>query len=145
MQAERVCPLLFRAVESLPFWQMQLVTGWVAITQQCSAQHHWNLSSNGTCLLHSVQVSQLQSSKGLAHLLSGGELDSRVAPRSLGEPARGHAGLWDAGGYLSVNAGTTVCNISKLSENLWLLIRSLSLQTSSPASDSFLFQPIYLL
>lgn len=35
--------------------------------------------------------------------------------------------------------------ISKLSEKPWLLIRSLSPQTSSSASDSFLFQPMYLL
>lgn len=72
-------------------------------------------------------------------------MDSSLAPRSLSEPARGHTDLLDARDYFSVDAGVTVCNTSKLSENLWLLIRSLSLQTSSSASDSFLFQPIYLL
>lgn len=145
MQAKRVCSLLFRTMGSLPIWQMHLATGWVAITRQCSTQHDWNLSSDRTCLLHGVQVSHLQSSNSLAHLSSDGELDSRLAPRSLGEPARGHTGLWDVSDYLSVDPGTTICNTSKLSENLWMLLRSLSLQTGSAASDSFLFQLIYLL
>lgn len=142
MQAKRVCSLLFQARESLPIWEMQLASGWVVITRRCSIWNGWNLSSSRTDLLHRVQVSHLQTNCSFAHLLSGGDLDSRLAPNLLGEPARG---LWDVKDYPSVNASMTVCNTSKLSENLWLLVRNLSLWISSLAWDGFFFQPIYLL
>lgn len=116
-------------------------SGWVVIAQRCSIWNGWNRSSNRTDLLHSVQVSHLQSNS-FAHLSSGGDLDSKLAPGLLREPARS---LWDVKDYPSVIASTTVCNTSKLGENLWQLIRNLFLWISSPAWDTFLFQPIYLL
>lgn len=51
----------------------------------------------------------------LAHLSSGGELDSRLAPHSPAVPARGCMDLLDMRGCLSVSAGTMVCNGSKIS------------------------------
>lgn len=107
----------------------------------CMGTHPWKLSSHGMCLLHSVQLSHLQSGSSLAHLSSGGELDSRLASRLLRATARGHTGFLDVRDYLSVNAGMVVCNASKVSENL---NKEPFPTDSSPASDSFLFQPIYL-
>lgn len=129
-------------MESLPIWEMQFTSGWVVVTWLCSIWNGWNLSSSRTEPLLSVQVSHLQGNSSFAHLSSGGDLDSRLAPILLGEPARG---LWDVKVYPSVNASIIVCNTSKLSENLWLLVRDLSLWISSPARDSFLSHPIYLL
>lgn len=103
--------------------------------------HPWKLSSDGMCLLHSVPLSHLQSGSSLAHLLSGGELDSRLASCLFRAIARGYTGFQDVRDYLSVNAGMVVCNASKVSENL---NKEPFPADSSPASDSFLFQPIYL-
>lgn len=128
----------------------QAVTCWlichysvVLCTAHCNAVGTlpWKLSSDGMCLLHSVQLSHLQSGSSLAHLSSGGELDSRLPSRLLGATARGHTGFLDVRNYLSVNAGMVVCNASKVSENL---NKEPFPTDSSPASDNFIFQPISL-